>query len=181
MPGRFGHATHIVRVATLFLVGFIAFLIVRRAYIPADFGTLGFYRAGAIDEVRALPLGYAGRASCEECHVGKYWSDFDDAEAASAAAPVEDNKPFALGCESCHGPLMPHVVYQRKSDEEKEKVDEKPVPLVSADALCLNCHQQITGRPARQPQVLVGDHGDKDTCESCHRPHRPRTDEDVEG
>ena len=103
MPGRFRHATHIVRVATLFLLGFAAFLIARRAYIPADFGTLGFYRAGAIDEVRALPIGYAGRASCEECHVGKYWSDADDAEAVSAAAPVQDNRHFVLACESCHG------------------------------------------------------------------------------
>ena len=180
MRGRFRHATHIVRVATVFLVGFTGFLIARWAYIPADFGTLGFYRAGAIDDVRARPIGYVGRAACEECHVGKYWSDADDAEAASAANPVKDNRHFVLGCEACHGSLPAHVVYQRKPESERGD-NKEPVPLVAADKLCLGCHLQVTGRPEHQPQVLVGDHGDNDKCESCHRPHRPRTDEDDEG
>ena len=57
MRGRFRHATHIVRMAIVFLVGVAAFLIARWAAIPADFGTLGFYRAGAIDDVRAWQTG----------------------------------------------------------------------------------------------------------------------------
>ena len=54
---------------------------------------------------------------------------------------------------------------------------DKAVPKVGSDTLCLVCHGQVTGRPKTQPQVVAGDHGGTDSCISCHRPHRPRTDE----
>ena len=36
--------------------------------VPSDFGVYGFYRAGALNDVKARPIAYAGRAACEECH-----------------------------------------------------------------------------------------------------------------
>lgn len=183
MRGRFQHATHIVRVATVFALGTIAFLIARSAFIPADFGTLGFYRAGAIDDARARPIAYAGTPSCVECHVGKYEPDFAE-PAAPPADLVKDNRHSVLRCEACHGPLAFHALDQTQKEQAKKAGREegpgsgRAVPLVEADKLCLGCHRQVTGRPAWHPQVLVGDHGDKDKCQSCHRPHRPRTDED---
>lgn len=178
MRGRFRHAGHIMRVATVFLVGTVAFLIARWALIPADFGTLGFYRAGAIDEARARPIAYAGNASCVDCHLGKYENEFAD-PATPPADPVKDNRHSVLRCESCHGPLAGHAITQKKRDAGEDAPD-TPVPQVAADKLCLGCHLEITARPEFQPQVLVGDHGDNDKCDSCHRAHRPRTDEDEE-
>lgn len=177
MPSRFRHAAHVVRMASVFLAGAVLFLIARSALIPDGFGTFGFYRAGAIDDAKARSIAYAGSASCEGCHVGKYWSDFDDAEATAKSDPKRDNRHSVLRCESCHGPLALHASNQKRK-EAGEDVADKPVPQVTADKLCLGCHREITGRPEFQPQVIAGDHGDKDKCESCHRPHRPRTDED---
>jgi hypothetical protein len=172
MRGRFGHAGHVVRVALVFAVGALAFLIVRHALVPSDFGKYGFYRAGALDDARARPIKYAGSKACDECHAGTYEPD-DDAKPAKAKAdldPVDlltDNKHRQLRCEACHGPLAAHI----------DDLD-KPVAKVANDKLCLGCHREITGRPKSQPQVVFGDHGDKDPCVSCHRPHRPRTDEE---
>jgi len=163
MPVR--HTTHIVRVALLFLAGITIFLIARRAFVPPDFGTLGFFRAGTLDDVKARKIAYAGAKACAECHAGVY-----DGEAAPSPAAIDlrkDNKHSVLRCESCHGPMAFHV------DDP-----EKAVAKVGADKLCLGCHRQITGRPPTHPQVVPGDHGGSDSCISCHRPHRPRTDED---
>jgi predicted CXXCH cytochrome family protein len=171
MPVR--HTTHVVRVALLFLAGMTVFLIARRAFVPPDFGTLGFYRAGTLDDVKAHKIAYAGAKACDECHAGTYDGEVAGPSAKNQAAPLpaafdprKDNKHSVLRCESCHGPLAFHI------DEPKA------VAKVGADKLCLGCHRQITGRPSTQPQVVPGDHGGTDSCISCHRPHRPRTDED---
>ena len=168
--------THIVRVALLFLAGITIFLIARRSFVPSDFGTLGFYRAGTLDDVRAHKIAYAGAKACDECHSGTY--DRPDApstakknEAAvlvAVADPVKDNKHSVLRCEACHGPMAFHI----------DDLD-KAIPKVGGDKLCFGCHKQVTGRPGTQPQVVPGDHGGTDSCISCHRPHRPRTDEDI--
>jgi hypothetical protein len=179
MRSRFPHATHVVRVAAVFLAGIILFLIARSALVPEDFGVLGFYRAGAIDDVRAKPIGHAGTAACVGCHVGKYESEFGDPEHPPADL-VADNRHSVLPCEGCHGPLAFHAADQKLKEEKKDGGTGRPVPEVAGDKLCLGCHRQITGRPATQPQVIPVDHGAKDACISCHRPHRPRTDEDEE-
>lgn len=177
MPDRFRHAGHVLRVAALFATGTVAFFIVRAWLVPSDFGKYGFYRAGALNDVKARPVAYAGTAACEECHAGTY-DPPDDAkkdedtivQTAGLTWPVDkhiDNKHAILRCEACHGPLAPHA------DDP-----EKPVPKVGKDHLCMTCHKEVAGRPSAQPQVVAGDHGDNDPCVSCHKPHRPRTDED---
>ena len=175
MRGRFRHATHIVRVATLFAVGFAVFLVARRVFVPTDFGTLGFYRAGAIDDVRVRPITFAGRAACEECHTGQYWAE-NVTEAP--ADPEKDNRHSTLPCEACHAPMAFHAVDQQKPEMTG---NERPVPKVAADSLCLGCHRQITGRPAHQPQVVFGVHENtRERCESCHKPHRPRAEKNAD-
>lgn len=186
MRDRFRHASHVVRVAMVFLAGTVVFLIARAALIPSDFGVYGFYRAGAIDDARDLPIKHAGQAACEKCHSGTYWSDADNAQDVFKANPTLDNRHSSMRCESCHGPLgfhAEHELAQEAADAagtELPETEVTPVPLVAGDKLCLPCHLEITGRPPFQPVVLVGDHGDNDACDSCHRPHRPRTDEDSE-
>ena len=65
----FKDAAHLVRLAVLFAAGLLAFGVARAALVPKDFGTLGHYRAGAIDDVRAKPIAYAGQKACAEWHV----------------------------------------------------------------------------------------------------------------
>jgi hypothetical protein len=187
MGDRFRHATHVARVAIVFLAGVVLLLIARAVLVPDDFGTFGFYRAGAIEDARKTPIAYAGQTACEGCHSGTYWSDADDAREVFAANPKLDNRHSGLRCEACHGPMAFHAAREKAeeaADAEGKELPEdpnaKPVPLVAGDLLCLGCHKEITARPEFQPQVLVGDHGDNDACDSCHRPHRPRTDEDEE-
>lgn len=168
MRGRFQHAGHVLRVAAVFFFALLAFLVLRSILIPKDFGVYGFYRAGALDDIKARPPAFAGRAACEECHAGTYDPPDTDAKAVELAKtdPVKDNKHVTLKCEACHGPLAFHV------DDP-----EKPITKVGTDKLCLRCHLELKGRPSAQPQVLPGYHGDNDPCVSCHKPHRPKTDD----
>lgn len=186
MRDRFRHAGHVLRVAALFAVGIVAFFIARWMLVPSDFGVYGFYRAGALNDVKARAVSYAGSAACEECHAGTYEppddakkqpakdkKDTDDevvVQTSGLTWPVPknvDNKHAILRCEACHGPLAPHA------DDP-----EKAVPKVGKDQLCMTCHKEVAGRPTTQPQVVAGDHGDNDPCVSCHKPHRPKTDEE---
>lgn len=166
MRDGFRHARHVLRVSLVFALGFIAFLVIRRSLIPSDFGVYGYYRAGALNEIKARPIAYAGRAACEDCHAGTYDDTDDKTPPLEGADLLKDNKHAKISCEACHEPLAAHA-----ADPEK------PVSKVASDRLCLGCHLQLTGRPATQPQVVPGDHGDNDKCVSCHKPHRPKTDE----
>ena len=154
MGDRFRHLQHVFRVGVVLGVGLVAFLIARAAAIPSDFGVLGFYRAGALDDNRALPIVHAGRTACLECHDGTYDPPEPESEASAKALatavpldPVKDNKHFRLNCEACHGPLQKHV-----ADEDKAL----PVPKVAAESLCLNCHSKVSGRPRFQPRQSSG-------------------------
>lgn len=177
MGDRFRHAQHVFRVGIVLAVGLVAFLLARAAAIPPDFGVLGFYRAGALDDNRAQPIVHAGRTACLECHGGTYDPPDPPREASATVAtaavldPIKDNRHFRLNCEACHGPLQKHV-----ADEDKVL----PVPKVASGTLCLNCHGKVSGRPPFQPQVVPAVHandvGDMvDGCVGCHQPHWPKT------
>lgn len=179
MGDRFRHARHVLRVGAVLGVGLVAFLIARWALIPSDFGVYGFYRAGALNESMALPIAYAGRTACLECHDGAYDppEPEDETKARKPAVkipldPAKDNKHFTLPCEACHEPLQKHV-----DDSDKE------VLKVASDGLCLGCHRTLVGRPKSQPQVVPADHKKSDDrtkagCVSCHKPHWPKTEDE---
>ena len=179
MGDRFRHARHVLRVGAVLGVGLVAFLIARWALIPSDFGVYGFYRAGALNESMGLPIAYAGRTACLECHDGAYDppEPEDETKARKPAVkipldPAKDNKHFTLPCEACHEPLQKHV------DDS-----DKPVPKVASDGLCLGCHRTLVGRPKSQPQVVPADHKKSDDrtkagCVSCHKPHWPKTEDE---
>src|SRR5262245_51215646 len=93
---RFRDVEHLLRLSGLFLLGLLVFTVARAEFVPAGFGTLGHYRAGAIDDVRAKTPEYAGQKACAECHV-----DVVDFRAKA--------RHKAIGCESCHGPLARHA------------------------------------------------------------------------
>lgn len=178
MGDRFRHIRHVFRVGIALGVGLVAFLIARTAAIPSDFGVLGFYRAGALDDNRALPIVHAGRTTCMERHDGTYDPPASLSQASAVALsaavpldPVTDNRHFRLNCEACHGPLQKHV-----ADEDKVL----PVPKVASASLCLDCHDKVSGRPSFQPQIVPAVHASavgsmNDGCVGCHTPHWPKT------
>ncbi len=150
MAGGPRHYDHVLRVAALFGVGIVAFLIMRSVLIPHDFGVYGFFRAGALDDARARPVSFAGEAACVDCH-----NTVADERRAGKHAQVR--------CEACHGPLVKHTAGQ---------MDTLPTEPDSHQ-LCVTCHLKLAGRPASFPQIVPADHyGDE--CTACHKPHRPK-------
>jgi hypothetical protein len=149
-------AVHLIRLAALFIAGFVLFLVVRQMIVPAGFGKYGPFRAGALDDVRARPVLFAGRAACDDCH-----SDKREA--------LNKGKHAKVGCEACHGPLGRHA-------EDPDKM--KPV-LPDTRVLCAVCHEANSAKPKAFPQVVQKDHAGDEPCKSCHQPHTPKFSQEV--
>jgi len=141
---------HLVRMAMLFALGIVGFLIARAILVPADFGVYGHYRAGALADNQARPLGFAGQKACADCH-----SDVVDARVGS--------KHAAVSCEACHGPLARHA-----ADPENVKPT-KPDP----NTICLQCHLENIAKPQAFPQINVTVHAKGQACSACHPHHHP--------
>jgi hypothetical protein len=144
-----GPYAHLVRVAVLFGVAFIIFLVVRGILVPKDFGVYGHFRAGALEDNGQRPVAYAGRGACVDCHE-------DVAEAAAGGAHE------GVHCEACHGPLARHA--------EDPSIDPG---LPQAAELCGRCHSENAARPAGFPQVDIPDHSGGESCVTCHVAHNP--------
>jgi hypothetical protein len=151
----FGHGEHLARVAALFAVGLVAFVVAQRLLVPADFGAYGHYRPGALDDNRAQALVHAGREACAECH-------------ADVVEARRGSRHERIACEACHGPQARHA--------EDNAV--KP-PRPEARPLCARCHAALVGRPPFVPQVDLADHAPEDaSCTDCHNAHAPGLGED---
>jgi len=151
MRGGRRHYDHIVRVLGLYAAGFTVFLIVRYFMIPADFGLYGFYRAGALDDVRKqVPL-YAGETACLDCH-----EDVSQVRLESRHKTVR--------CEACHGPLAKHIA---------DPTVVKP-PTIDSKVLCVRCHTTQGGLPVGFPNVVPASHAGDLACTDCHQPHSPK-------
>ena len=151
MFGRRRHYDHVLRVLGLFGMGFTLFLLARYFLIPSDFGVFGFYRAGALDDVKAQAPLHAGEALCLDCH-----SDVGDLR--------KESRHVKVRCESCHGPLAKHA---------SGDVTAKPIAL-NPRRLCIQCHTTQIGLPANFPNVVPDDHAGDLPCTDCHQPHRPK-------
>jgi hypothetical protein len=150
MPGGRRHYDHVLRVLGLFAAGFTTFLIVRYLMIPADFGLYGFYRAGALDDVKKQAPLHAGESVCLDCHsdVGK---------------TRQDSRHKVVHCEACHGPLAKHAADSTV----------KPAAL-NPRLLCLKCHTTQPGLPVGFPNISPADHMGDLPCTDCHKPHSPK-------
>ena len=147
----FKDVAHLVRLAVLFAAGLLTFGVARAALVPKDFGTLGHYRAGAIDDVRRKSIVYAGQQACAECH-----TDVVDMRAAA--------RHKSIACESCHGPLAGHATDPGQSAAKRPE----------ARPLCVHCHAANTGKSKRYPTVDVKEHAGDEECLTCNKPHNPK-------
>jgi len=150
MPQNLKDFEHLIRLAGLFAVGVLAFVVIRAALVPKDFGELGHYRAGAIDDNRDQALVFGGRASCIECH---------DAKTKAENGRAHTN----VGCEACHWALAEHAA------DPESLMPALPDPV----SLCSHCHARSVARPSWFPQVDVADHSGGDSCIECHDAHLP--------
>lgn len=142
---------HLLRLAALFAAGVLVFGVARAEFVPATFGTLGHYRAKAIDDVRVKPIAYAGQAACADCH----------ADIVELRAKARHRN---IACESCHGPLAKHAA------DPGDVTPKLPV----ATPLCTHCHAANTGKTKRYPTIDIKDHAGSENCITCHKPHDPR-------
>jgi hypothetical protein len=156
MPGSPRPYDHVVRVVAIFALGVLVFLAARSWLVPPDFGKYGFYRASALDDIKALPVKFAGHQTCEVCH----------------AAIVEargQTKHAQLSCEVCHGPQLVHAT----------NLQPLPAKIDTPQTLCLRCHRKIAGKPATFPQVSADNHPIDADCTMCHNPHSPEIKTDA--
>ena len=142
---------HLVRMAGLFVVGVTAFVVLRWLMVPADFGVLGHYRAGAVTDNMKPPLVFAGQAACVECH-----ADVADLRAKG--------KHVRVACESCHGALASHA---------SNPGGQRPVKPDSRQS-CIGCHSANISKPTSFPQVVPEEHAPEGSCAACHVVHNPK-------
>lgn len=147
-PG-FKDREHLIRLAALFAAGTALFLVARHHFVPSDFGVHGFYRAGALADIRARPIAYAGQAACVECH-----GEVGERRATGGHARVS--------CESCHGPLAAHASGDGPEPRRPE-----------GRLICIRCHAANRSKPAAFPQIVPSDHAGDGPCIECHKPHAP--------
>jgi len=145
---------HLLRLAAIFVAGFVLFVVVRTILVPEGFGVYGHFRAGALDDNRQRPLLHAGAVACGECH--------DDVVAGRSGGGHE-----SIRCEACHGPLAVHA------DDPSAQAPELPNP----GTVCLKCHLPSMAKPAKFPQVDPSEHADNEPCDTCHVAHAPKLGE----
>jgi predicted CXXCH cytochrome family protein len=150
MDDFFRHRGHLVRVAMLFLAGVLAFFVLQAVLVPKRFGVYGHYRADALEENRARPVSFAGRAACVECH-----ADVPDA--------MKGGRHERVRCEACHGPLAGHA------GDPIEKKALRP----DSKVLCVRCHAVNVARPVGFPQIDPPAHAGDAACTTCHTAHNP--------
>lgn len=141
---------HLLRLAGVLAAGLVAFLFIRQALVPHDFGRYGHYRAPALSDIRKQPIRFAGHQTCELCH--------DD-----VAKLKSQGKHANIACEACHGPLFQHT---------DNPTDIKP-QLPNVATLCVSCHEADAAKPKSFPQVASKEHSGGAACNSCHQPHKP--------
>jgi uncharacterized CHY-type Zn-finger protein len=151
--GFLKEAGHLFRFAGLFVLAFLAFLVIRAYVVPKSFGQYGHYRGAALGEIAAHPIKFAGHDSCETCH-----TDVLDKKKTGKHAHVN--------CEACHGPLAKHA------DDPASVQPVKPDTAV----ICARCHTASAAKPKGFPQVDPAEHSSGVPCETCHQPHNPAID-----
>ncbi len=153
----FKDAGHLFRFAGLFVLAFLAFLVIRGFVVPKSFGQYGHYRGAAIAEIAARPVTFAGHQACADCHT-------------DIVTTKGQGKHVHVNCEACHGPLANHA---------NDPASVTP-GLPDTAVLCARCHTASAAKPKDFPQVDPADHSGGMPCKTCHNPHNPTPGADPE-
>ncbi len=164
--------------AFLAAVGLVG-MVVRRELLPDDFGRQGPYRTSALADVAAQPSRFPSDATCHACHESVH------EERAGKAHE-------AVRCAHCHGLGVEHVALARNRVADPATILPPAAEwdgnyLTSLDlwvtkdrAICLSCHEAVTGMPADFKKIEVDAHLEeqgaseplsKETCFECHGGH----------
>jgi hypothetical protein len=156
MSKLFQNSQHLLRIAGLFLLGLVLFILLRAVFIPKGFGEFGHYRSGSLADNRARTAVFAGKKACLECH-----TDVEEAQKGSRHA--------ALSCEVCHGPQAAHAVASDPTALKPKKPE-----AAAIGHLCLNCHESNVAKPKGFKQVDPKAHMGGGRCTECHQHHAPQ-------
>lgn len=111
-----------------------------------------------------VPAGYAGSASCVDCHK-KEAASFSATGKGQLFLNHPRNDHESLGCEVCHGPTKEHV--ESGADDRGGMITfngKHPSPVAVQNAQCLQCHEK-TARMLWQGSA----HESHDVaCTDCH-------------
>lgn len=134
------------------LFALVAFVLVaaRASFIPPTFGEIGHYRSAAVTDERVIPVKYAGRFACAECH--------DDIVELHSGARHQ-----TVSCEACHSALAGHI----------EDPGEAAPRVPNERDFCPRCHGYDAARPTGFPQIDQISHNPTEPCVNCHDPHIP--------
>jgi hypothetical protein len=149
----FKDSGHLFRLAAVFALGTLLFLVMRGVLVPKSFGQYGHYRGNAMAEIAARPVTFAGHETCETCH-------------ADVLDKKKDGKHAHVNCEACHGPQAKHA-------DDPSSVQP---PKLDTAVLCVRCHEANSAKPKNFPQVASADHSSGLPCDTCHQPHSPVID-----
>jgi len=141
---------HLFRLAAVFVITGLVFVVLRAYLVPKSFGQYGHYRGNAITEAATRPPHYAGHQTCETCH-------------GDILEKKKIGKHVRVNCEACHGPLTQHA---------NDPASLQPSKLDVA-FLCVRCHEANVARPKDFPQVASVEHSTGVPCNTCHQPHNP--------
>lgn len=131
----------------------VFFIVAKQLARPDSFGEFGYYRGDNVAEWMSMEKNYAapGSKTCNECH-------------DKVVQIISLGEHGKLDCQSCHGPLMAHVL---------KPTDSQPKVLGNA-SLCGTCHREIAGRTKEQiATVKLDEHSGGLDCVRCHDPHQP--------
>lgn len=140
----------LTRLMVIFGLLLILYFVVRWIAKPDSFYWYGHYRGEALAEVADLPVHYAPRDACFDCH-------------AEQAAENRAGPHKSISCQSCHDAGQAHV-----DDPSTDNIT-RPVPA----ELCVICHAAGSARPASFPQIQVAEHAMGMSCIDCHVTHNP--------
>ena len=95
---------------------------------------------GSVASKPALPAGYAGSKSCNECHK-EVAAPFAETNKGALLLSHPRDKHEALGCETCHGPSKTHA--QTGAEERGDMIifsRKSKTSVAERNAVCLSCH-----------------------------------------
>ena len=146
---------HLIRLAVVIVVLLAIFIVLRAAVVPRSFGEYGHYRGAAIAETAARTVAFAGHDVCEACHT-------------DVVEQKKQGKHVVVACEACHGALAKHA---------DDPASVTP-PKLDTAIVCARCHEANSAKPKGFPQVATADHSGGIACDTCHKPHRPKIEEE---